>query len=47
MSGFSHRPAPCKISQSIRQRVDLPVPLCVVLRVGWKILTARLRSSSR
>ena len=41
MRGFSQRPPPGRMSQSIRQRVDLPVPLCVVLRVGWKMRTAR------
>ena len=41
IKGFSQRPAPGRISQSILQRLDLPGPLCVVLRVGWKILTAR------
>lgn len=46
MRGFSQRPPPGRMSQSIRQRLDLPGPLWVVLRVGWKILTARWRSSS-
>ena len=41
MRGFSQRPPPGRISQSIRQRWDFAFPLWVVLRVGWKILTAR------
>jgi len=45
--GFSQRPPPSRISQSIRQRSDLPDPDCIVLRVGWKMRTARWRSSAR
>lgn len=41
IKGFSQRPPPCKTSQSILHWLDLPEPLWVVLRVGWKILTAR------
>ena len=41
MRGFSQRPPPGRMSQSILHWLDLPDPLCVVLRVGWKILTAR------
>lgn len=35
INGFSQRPAPWRISQSMRQRSDFPEPLCMVLRVGW------------
>jgi hypothetical protein len=41
IKGFCHRPAPCRMSQSMRQLSVLADPLCIVFRVGLYIRTAR------